>query len=195
MRRQHQLAGWREWIDLPDLGTEAIKAKLDTGARTSALHAVRLVTFERDGGEWVRFTIHPRQRSTRNSLRVELPVLEWRRITSSNGVRQRRPVIVTSMSFFGQTWPIELTLTNRKNMGFRMLLGREALRNRLVVDSSRSYIGGKPAREPRVRLKASASAKSKSGPTSKAGAKPKTKAQRKVKKGTRAQPKTTTKTT
>lgn len=156
MRRQHQLAGWREWIDLPELGIEAIKAKLDTGARTSALHAVRLVTFEKDGAEWVRFTIHPRQRSTKNSLRVELPVLEWRRITSSNGVRQRRPVIVTSMSFFGQTWPIELTLTNRKNMGFRMLLGREALRQRLVVDSSRSYIGGKPARERRPRRKAKA---------------------------------------
>ena len=146
MRRQHQLAGWREWIALPELGIDFIKAKLDTGARTSALHAVRLVNLERDGAEWVRFTIHPRQRSTKNSLRVELPVLEWRKITSSNGVRQKRPVIVTDISFFGQTWPIELTLTNRKNMGFRMLLGREALRQRLVVDSSRSYIGGKPGR-------------------------------------------------
>ena len=151
MRRQHQLAGWREWIALPELGIESIKAKLDTGARTSALHAVRLVNLERDGAEWVRFTIHPEQRSTKNSLRVELPVLEWRKITSSNGVRQKRPVIVTNISFFGQTWPIELTLTNRRNMGFRMLLGREALRQRLVVDSSRSYIGGKPGRADSAR--------------------------------------------
>lgn len=163
VRKQHQIAGWREWIALPDLGIEAIKAKLDTGARTSALHAVRLQPFDMGGAEWVRFTIHPRQRSTKNSLQVELPVLEWRKITSSNGVRQKRPVIVTQMAFFGQVWPIELTLTNRKNMGFRMLLGREALRGRLVVDSNRSYVGGRPERPRRRRPKSKSKVQSKSG--------------------------------
>ena len=195
LRRQHQLAGWREWIALPELGIDGIKAKLDTGARTSALHAVRLVTFDKDGAEWVRFTIHPRQRSTRNSLRVELPVLEWRRITSSNGVRQKRPVIQTTMSFFGQTWPIELTLTNRKNMGFRMLLGREALRQRLVVDSSRSYIGGRPTREARAGRKTESGSKSETRSKSRLRSKtrssrsrPKPEASGKVKSGSERPP-------
>ncbi len=143
IRRPHQIAGWREWIELPELGIARVKAKLDTGARTSTLHAVRMEAFEVEGQEWVRFVVHPRQRTTTGSVKVETPVLEWRSITSSSGHKQRRPVIVTQIGFFGETWPIEITLTNRDSLGFRMLLGREALRNRLVVDSGRSYIGGK----------------------------------------------------
>ena len=142
--RQIQVCGWREWIELPTLGLPRIKAKLDTGARTSALHAVRLETFHQGQKEWTRFVVHPKQRKTTSSVTVEAEVLEWRSITSSNGQKQRRPVIAASIKFFGDTWPIELTLTNRTDLGFRMLLGREALRNRLVVDSSRSFIGGKP---------------------------------------------------
>lgn len=145
---QHHVAGWREWIEMPLFGISRLKAKLDTGARTSALHAVRLQTFRIKGQERVRFIVHPEQRSTEHSVAVETEVLEWRSITSSNGERQQRPVIVTDIRCFGLSWPIELTLTNRTNLGFRMLLGREALRSRLVVDPGRSFIGGKP---PKVR--------------------------------------------
>ncbi len=143
---ENQLAGWREWLSLPDLDIPRIKAKLDTGARTSALHAIGLEEFEQAGTRWVRFTVHPRQRSERSAVQVESEVLDWRDITSSNGQQQRRPVIVTNISMFGHAWPIELTLSNRTSLGFRMLLGREALRNRIVVDSGRSYMAGRPAR-------------------------------------------------
>lgn len=144
VRRQKQVSGWREWIALPSLGLPRLKAKLDTGARTSALHAVKLEVFHRHGQEWVRCVVHPKQRSTRSSVVVEARVIEWRDVTSSNGLKQRRPVIAADISFFGETWPIELTLSNRTDLGFRMLLGREALRDHLMVDASRSFLGGKP---------------------------------------------------
>ena len=161
---QLQIAGWREWLGLPDLGIDKIKAKLDTGARTSALHAVYIKPFERDGVEWVRFVVHPRQRSIKSSVEVESPILDWRRITSSNGERQDRPTITTDVHWFGLSWPIELTLTNRNNMGFRMLLGREALRQRITIDPGRSYLNGKPKRPKRSKKKRRKSARM---PTSK----------------------------
>ena len=135
--------GWREWIALPDLGVDAIKVKVDTGARSSALHAFELRSFEQDGVEFVRFTIHPRQRDAKVSVEVECPVVGRRWIRSSSGHRSRRPVIRTPIELFGQTWPIEVTLTNRDAMGFRMLLGRKAISRRFLVDVSKSYLGGK----------------------------------------------------
>ncbi|MEX0585567.1 MAG: RimK/LysX family protein, partial [Pirellulales bacterium] len=138
------MVGWREWVGLPQLGVPAIKAKIDTGARSSSLHAFSVETFRRRGALWVRFQIHPRQRSIAKSIRAEARVLEHRSVRSSSGHLTQRPVIVTPIELLGQTWLIELTLANRDELGFRMLLGREALRQRLLVDPGRSYLAGKP---------------------------------------------------
>lgn len=136
--------GWREWVSLPELGIPAIKAKIDTGARSSSLHAFDVETFRRGKDEWVRFQVHPLQRSTQRTVAGEARVLEYRRVRSSNGLAADRPVIITEIELLGQRWPIELTLANRDEMGFRMLLGREALRRRLCVDPGRSYLAGIP---------------------------------------------------
>jgi hypothetical protein len=149
-RPRHALPsiGWREWVGLPDLGDAVTKAKVDTGARSSALHAFDLHRFRRNGTEWVRFDLHPLQRKTLPSLTVEAMVADERRVTSSTGKSQLRPVIVTSIELGDQRWPIELTLTRRDEMGFRMLLGRQAIRGRYVVDPGRSYLQS-PKRGPR----------------------------------------------
>ncbi len=138
--------GWREWVSLPQLAIPAIKAKIDTGARSSSLHAFDVETFHKGRIEWVRFNVHPLQRSIANAVAAEARVLEYRRVRSSNGVACERPVIVTEIELLGERWPIELTLANRDEMGFRMLLGREALRRRLCVDPGRSYLAGVPRR-------------------------------------------------
>lgn len=132
--------GWREWIALPALNVGSIKAKIDTGANTSSLHAFEIERFSRRGKDFVRFQVHPIQRSIRQLVNAEAPLLEMRRVKSSNGQTSERPVIETSISIFDQSWPIELTLANRDQMGFRMLLGREALRGRFLVDVSSSFI-------------------------------------------------------
>ncbi|MCA9068817.1 MAG: ATP-dependent zinc protease [Planctomycetaceae bacterium] len=140
------IIGWREWVGLPDLGIESIKAKVDTGARSSSLHAFDVEKFEQDGLTWVRFQIHPVQRKTKPSLEVEAKVLEYRSVRSSSGKASMRPVIITQLNLLGQSWPVELTLANRDEMGFRMLLGREAFRERFLVDAGKSYYGGQPKR-------------------------------------------------
>ena len=145
-RMRRDVVGWREWVRLPELGVFVIKAKIDTGARSSSLHAFNVETFRRRGALWVRFQIHPRQRSIDTSIRTEARVLEHRAVRSSSGHLTQRPVIVTHIELLGQCWPIELTLANRDEMGFRMLLGREALRQRLLVDPGRSYVAGQPAK-------------------------------------------------
>lgn len=134
--------GWREWVALPDLGIEAVKAKVDTGARSSTLHAFGVRHFERDGERWVSFRVHPIQRSTRETVEAAAPLLDQRWVRSSTGREQLRPVIVTSACVLDEKWPIELTLTNRDAMGFRMLLGRQALRGRFVVDPGHSFLTG-----------------------------------------------------
>ena len=136
--------GWREWVSFPQLGLGPIKAKIDTGARSSSLHAFDIATFQRDGKTFIRFQVHPIQRSREGTIEVEAEVLEYRRVRSSSGQAVLRPVIVTTLEVLGQSWPIELTLANRDQMGFRLLLGREAFRRRLLVDAGRSYYGGKP---------------------------------------------------
>ncbi|MDA1298217.1 MAG: ATP-dependent zinc protease [Chloroflexi bacterium] len=135
-------AGWREWVRLPDFSPIQINAKLDTGARTSALHAFRLRRFERDGVRWVRFELHPRQRNRKDSATIEAVVFDERKVRSSNGREELRPVIRTRCQLGGRTWRIEITLTRRDNMSFRLLLGRTALRERVTVDSGRSYLLG-----------------------------------------------------
>lgn len=132
--------GWREWVALPDLGIDRIKAKIDTGARTSALHAVRVRTAQIDGIDVVHFDVHPLQKSTRPLVTCQLPLVDERYVRSSDGARELRPVVATAVQLGDATWPIELTLTNRALMGFRLLLGRRALRKKFVVDPSRSWL-------------------------------------------------------
>ncbi|MCK6439523.1 MAG: ATP-dependent zinc protease [Planctomycetes bacterium] len=147
-KRSLPVIGWREWVALPKLGVAWVKVKVDTGARTSALHAYDLSLFVKRGETWVRFVIHPFQRDLKTSITGEARVLEWRRVRSSNGKTEFRPVIETELSFMGNNWPIELTLSNRDEMGFRMLLGREAIRRKFTVHPSRSFFGGRPPVHP-----------------------------------------------
>ncbi len=139
--------GWREWVSLPDLPIRRIKAKVDTGARSSSLHAFDVEFFEKESVEWVRFAVHPVQRREKTLLRLEAPVLETRSVRSSSGQAEVRPVIETNVTLLGLTWPIELTLSDRGKMGFRMLLGRQAFRGRFLVDTGRSYYGGRPKKK------------------------------------------------
>lgn len=134
------VVGWREWVALPEFGVETIKAKMDTGARTSAIHAKHIQHFQDQGQPMVRFTVHPAQRSTRHPVSVIAEVVDERKIRSSSGHAKRRPVIVTELELAGQRWPIELTLANRSLMGFRLLLGRQALRHRFFIDPGRSFL-------------------------------------------------------
>ncbi|MBI9104366.1 MAG: ATP-dependent zinc protease [Spirochaetales bacterium] len=141
------IIGWREWISLPDLGIEAIKVKVDSGARSSSLHAKNIHEFEKFGEKWVKFQIYPVQRRSNLKVETEAPLLEYRHVRSSSGKSSLRPVIITNIKLSGVLLPIEITLTSRDEMGFRMLLGREAFRNRFLVDAGKSYYGGKPEKK------------------------------------------------
>jgi hypothetical protein len=143
--------GWREWVGLPDWGIEATKAKIDTGARTSALHAFDLELFEREEAEWVRFAIQPWQRSHDDVVIVEALRVDHRTITSSSGTRSDRPVVRAGLVLAGRCVDAEITLTRRDEMGFRMLVGRQALAQGFVVDPAASYLGGKPSKAVRRR--------------------------------------------
>jgi hypothetical protein len=139
--------GWREWAALPAIGVPLVKVKVDTGARSSALHAFDMERFEREGLPWVRFTVHPFQGDVATTIRAECQLLGQRVVKSSGGQAETRPVVAADVELAGQRWEIELTLTNRDAMGFRMLLGRQAVRGRFVVDPSRSFVQGR--RRPR----------------------------------------------
>lgn len=143
-RRPPAVIGWREWVALPELSPTPVKAKVDTGARTSALHAFGLRYRDVDGVTIASFELHPLQRSSARAVRVELPVIEYRKVRSSNGRVERRPVVRTKAQLGDHSWPIELTLTSRDEMGFRMLLGRAAVRGRFLVNPGRSYVLGRP---------------------------------------------------
>jgi hypothetical protein len=138
-----QIIGWREWLALPDLGVRVIKAKIDTGARTSALHAHKTERYSLGGAPWVRFWLHPLQRTAQPDLICDAAIADERRVSDSGGHREKRIVIVTRIQAGDRTWPIEMTLTNRDTMLFRMLLGRTAMENRFVVDPFRSFLFGR----------------------------------------------------
>jgi hypothetical protein len=138
-RKRLPVVGWREWISLPDLCPMPIKAKIDTGARTSSLHAFDLDLSSDTLPAIVTFEIHPVQRSSASALHVEAKVQGFKLVRSSNGDTELRPVIRTPFRVGSHQFEIDLTLTSRDEMGFRMLLGRAAIRNRFLVDSGRSY--------------------------------------------------------
>ncbi len=149
--RSGTLAGWREWVQLADAGIPWIKAKLDTGARTSSLHAYKIKVFDRDGDEWVRFRVRPWQESADDETLVELPVHDRRRVRSSSGHVEERLVVRMRLVLIGREIDAEVTLTNRDAMGFRMLIGREALRRGFAVDAGRSFLGGRAPKTIRRR--------------------------------------------
>jgi len=134
------IIGWREWIALPKLDIATIKAKIDTGARSSALHAYDIEPFEREGKSMVQFKVHPYQRDTHRVVTAEAEIFDERHVRNSGGHAESRFVILTPVKLNGIEWLIELTLTNRDVMGFRMLLGRQAVRERFLIDASRSYL-------------------------------------------------------
>jgi hypothetical protein len=142
-KRKKKIIGWREWVRLPDLAVGRVKAKVDSGARTSAIHAFKITPFTKDGGAYVRFTVHPVQRRRKPEISCVARVIDVRKITDSGGNCQERYVIRTTLKLGKSAWPIELTLSNRDNMGFRMLLGRQAIRRLYVVDPGRSYVTGR----------------------------------------------------
>ena len=142
------VAGWREWAELPDLGVPWIKVKLDTGARSSALHAFDL---EELPGERVRFSLHPWQDTDADATTIECDVHDRRVVRSSTGHTQERIVVLTQIALAGRVVESEVTLSNRDQMGFRMLVGREALRQGFLVDPARSFMAGRAPKEIRRR--------------------------------------------
>lgn len=141
-----EVIGWREWLSLPDLGIPAIKAKIDTGARTSALHAASVETLQKDGAEWVRFRVHPVRHRPDIIVEGEAPVRDRRVVSDSGGTRGERIFIETLVVAGDKRWPIHLNLTDRETMLFPMLLGRTAMAGRVSVNPGRSYLLGRPSK-------------------------------------------------
>ena len=139
-KRELKLIGWREWVSLPDLGIPHIKAKIDSGARTSSIHAWRIREEERDGALWVRFELHPFQGDSRGKRSCLAQVVDRRSVRSSNGLKEFRYLIKTRIGLGEDAWSMEMTLTNRDEMGFRLLLGRTTVRNRFLIHSGRSFL-------------------------------------------------------
>lgn len=134
------IIGWREYVEFPELGVSRVKAKIDTGARSSSLHAFDIQQEKRDGDAWVLFTVHPHHRDDEVVVECAMKLHDERIVRSSNGQEQLRPVVRPLIRLAGRSWRIDLTLASRDMMGFRMLLGREAVRRRFLVDAGNSFI-------------------------------------------------------
>jgi hypothetical protein len=141
---QLPLLGWREWVTLPELNLKHIKAKIDTGARSSALHAFALEPYRKSGQRWVMFAIHPEQKHTDTIIECHAPIKDRRFVSDSGGHKQRRYVIESQLMIGQSLISAEITLTNRDNMQFRMLLGRTAMNGNFIIDPSASYLQGEP---------------------------------------------------
>lgn len=141
------IVGSEEWCAFPQLGIPTIKARVDSGAKTSALHAVNISPFQKEGENWVKFDINPIQNNTKTVIHCQAPLVDKRIVKSSSGFREQRYVIKSQIKIGDEDWDIELTLTNRDSMGFRMLLGREAMSGRVLVDPEQKYLLGQPTRE------------------------------------------------
>jgi len=139
--------GWREWISIPEWGIDFIKAKVDTGARTSSIHVEDIEKFTKDGKSWVRFKVFPYQKDKKHFITTEAPLIDRRQVRSSSGHQEHRPVVLVQLVCNGIKITSEVTLSNRDQMGFRMLLGRQALKGTFAVISDQSYLGGKPPKE------------------------------------------------
>jgi len=142
MSQNKVILGSEEWFSFPDLGIPTIKARVDSGAKTSALHAINIAPFVKDGTNWVKFDINPIQNNLKTVIHCEAPLIDKRIVKSSSGFREQRYVIQTTLDIGETSWKIEMTLTNRDSMGFRMLLGREAMSGRVLVDPEQSYLLG-----------------------------------------------------
>lgn len=138
--------GWREWVSMPDLGVAEIKAKVDTGADNSSLHAYNIERFEREGAAFVRFDVHPRQRKSKPVINCEAAVVKERTVKNPGGRSETRPVIRTTLIVAGVEVEALVNLTTRDEMTFRMLLGRRTMRRNFIVDPGRSYLGARPSR-------------------------------------------------
>ncbi|KAF2519218.1 30S ribosomal protein S6--L-glutamate ligase [Flavobacterium salilacus subsp. salilacus] len=141
------IVGSEEWCTFPELGIPTIKARVDSGAKTSALHAINISPFQKNAENWVKFDINPIQNNTRTIIHCEAPLVDKRIVKSSSGYREKRYVIQSEIQVGDSRWQIELTLTNRDSMGFRMLLGREAMSGRILVDPEQKYLLGQPTIE------------------------------------------------
>lgn len=137
------IIGWQEWISLPELDVPAVRAKIDTGAKTSSIHAYKIECFKKGKKDFVRFEIHPIARNSTIKRCCEMPLFDQRKVKSSSGDTEERPIIKTLLHIDGNEWEIELNLTNRDYMGSRMLIGREAMRKHTLVHSGVKYIHGK----------------------------------------------------
>ena len=142
-KKEKQLIGWQEWVQLPELGIFAIKAKVDTGAKTSALHALDITTFQSDGQDFVSFTVVPLQRDRHVRLKCTAQLLGQKMVRSSTGEPEQRYAIRTPLVLANKVWDIDVTLTNREPLIFRMLLGREALASHCVIDPDKRFILGR----------------------------------------------------
>lgn len=138
------IIGAREWCSLPNLGIQLIKAKIDSGAKTTALHADDMTKFHKGDENWIRFSLHPLKSKPEFIVTCEAKVLETRMVKSSNGSKEERYVIETDIILGKDRYPIEITLTNRRLMGFQMLLGRQAMNGRNLIDCEKRYVIGKP---------------------------------------------------